>query len=203
MIGKSRKLAVPLIAIMVSAVALAGVVYAATTTVQNDGKGDSDYFVIDMYDSTHALATTELTASDFVTIYTTKNISTPTNNRILFEPTADAKLGYVAVFTNSETPSAPAGGTPTLVATISSQGGGWTVSNNVFTKSFTGTVTATVTITVAIGNIDSGYYPITILAEIDNAATFTGGSQAAAATIADAIDGLHIQLVVSASDVAA
>ena len=46
MIGKKRKLIVPVVAIMMCAVALAGVAYAYSSSVSNTGTNDQDYAVL-------------------------------------------------------------------------------------------------------------------------------------------------------------
>lgn len=202
MIGKGRKLIVPVIAIMMCAVALAGVAYAATTTVTDTGSGQADYFVIDLYDGSKTLATGPLVASDFLTIYTTKNLSTGAY-AVLGDQTPDAVLGYVAVFDNNPTPvSSPA---PTL--TLSKAAGtNWTFDeNHTFTCTMNavstgnGTVTATITISVELGSIDNGYYPVGITGAISNG-SFTGSAQAAAATVTAEISNLSIGMVFQAAE---
>ena len=80
MIMKSRKLIVPLIAIMISAVALAGVAYAAyNSSVQDDGgNNDSDYaaLVFTTSEGTEITSGT-LASATGLTLTTTTVISTP------------------------------------------------------------------------------------------------------------------------------
>ena len=104
MIMKSRKLIVPLIAIMVSAVALAGVVYAynaAVTSTQNDVTGK--IYTVDLY---NAGGTATVTAPipeanvDVVIFSTNMNYST---EAVTINATADNKVvatAYVKVETD-------------------------------------------------------------------------------------------------------
>ena len=79
MIMKSRKLIVPLVAIMVSDVALAGVVYAYQSSVQNNGSNnDSDYAALVFTDSEGVEITSgNLASATGLTLTTTTVINTP------------------------------------------------------------------------------------------------------------------------------
>ena len=104
MIMKSRKLIVPLIAIMVSAVALAGVVYAYSASVTSTNNDvDGTIYTIDLYNQAgSATVTAPIPAADVKVVIFSTNMDYSTE-QVTINATADNKVvatAYVKIDTD-------------------------------------------------------------------------------------------------------
>lgn len=194
MLMKSRKLIVPLIAIMVSAVALAGVVYAYDTTVNNDGGVDTpDVYTIDLYSNTSGTLQTDAYSVNGFTFYTTKTVGGALN--VLVTPNESGIVGYVAAKDESGNYVA-ATITPSIRVATSYTAGVFNVSGDNLVGVINGT-----TVTIGVSLVDSGtdnVKAIKLTITTSGTTTTVTDANVAAKAVADAVDALTYNLLFSA-----
>ncbi len=191
MIMKSKKLIVPVIALMVSAVALAGVVYAATTTVSNNGSASTDYYAIDLFNDG---AGSELTTSAYqitgIHIYTQKVVG---DHIAVLSEGGPVTLGYVAVFNDSNEPVE----NPTISVGTTVTAGDFSGTTGTMTKNVNGVV---ITVTIGVGAAVNGYCPITASVSCSgNSSVSPASAQVAAANVSAALDALTFTMTFSST----
>ena len=101
---KGKKLIVPVVAIMMCAVALAGVVYAYTSSVTNEDAGDpaADIFVVDIQKADGS-EWTDVTLDDLIVLSTTKRVPALGSPSVVVNAEAGAGfVGKVMVYNSTE-----------------------------------------------------------------------------------------------------
>ena len=195
MIGKKKKLIVPVVAIMMCAVALAGVAYALNTTVSNNGGMDApDVYTIDLYNN--ATGTTLQTAAYAVngfTFYTDKTVGGDLFVKV--NPDTSAIIGYVGAKDESGNFVAAS-----ITASIDLAAG---YSAGVFTKvgdNLVGTIDGT-TVTIGVTVVDgttANVKAIKMTISTSGATTTETDANLAAKAVADAVDALTYTMTFSA-----
>ena len=193
MIMKGKKLVVPIIALMVSAVALFGVVYAATTTVSNNGGVETpDVYTIDLYsnEAGTTLQTSAYSLSGY-TFYTTKVVGGSLVVKI--DPTDASTIGYVGA--KDETGNFVASTITSTLDVADGYSGAFAQSGANLVAAIHGT-----TVTVSAALVDSAtenVKAIQISIAVSGTSSLTDAN-AAAQEIADAVDALQFNLSFSA-----
>ena len=201
--AKGKKLIVPVVAIMMCAIALAGVAYALNnTTVSDNGSiENTGYQVIDLYTDKDS-ALTQAFSLTGIKIYTarvantnTTTINADTTNAVL-TPAAYIAVHKTATASHATDPDADLTNAVANPA-VSTSVQGWTATNNVLTNNIQG---CSVSITFTLGNAINeqqndlnGYRPVQIAVSIGQG-SYTGGAHAAAQAVQDALNGLTYTL---------
>ena len=190
-----KKLLIPLVVLLLCAVSLIGAGYAYTTSVQNTGTVDAQYYAIDMYKTNTGTLTTEaLTLDEKIEVYSEKVVG---QNKIQIKATAiDATpLCYVGAWLNSETIATNAN----ITMAVDTESDGWTASGSTVTNSAYG-----VTLTFNKTDTDNnGYQEVTVAVSAINYESPVTDAHAATKAVSDAIDGLVFTLTFTCSGITA
>ena len=188
--SNKKRLLVPIVVLMLCAVAVTGAAYAAVkTTVNNTASVGSDYYVIDLYDESKTVKTGNFTAADMITFYTDRN-ATMGVVTIKADVKGDATLGYVAVSKGS-------GLVDAAVVFESLTATGWTVNKVPGSEAWTIEKTisgSVVKITVTMSDVNAEHYrPITLGVTVTNG-TANGSAVEVARALNVAVSGLTFSM---------
>ena len=201
MIGKSKKLVVPVIALMMCAVALAGVAYAYNSSVTTtNNTGDVDFFAIDLYENNGTTPIEgRITASDAGFVVTTATVIGESSKTITatadkvdtivyafgFKVTSEDSTQFTVNTTNSSVSlTVDDSGVASLIPAV-------TTTTSIAVTSQLGIYSDAACTAAAAGNLDVGtvYYAAVEIATITPGVYSYTGNQHSANTLADAIEG--------------
>ena len=190
-----KKLVVPLVAIMMCAVALAGVAYAYSTTVTSPGTDPvDDYLVIDLYTTAEAVITAPITSTENAVGVTTSTAITGNPNAktvtASFEEIGDGIVYKGAFKVEAPNNTAPLDdGTTTGVYSIDTSGFSGTFTVGAMPAGITATTAAVATVTfgavytdaactqAAGAKLDIGsFYYYTVVINVTNGGEYTSTS---------------------------